>query len=109
MHRPESVGCHGRPQTLRTLTVGLRLRSCRGLMVARRPSTLNALGCVSPSWVPFMVLLVDDNNDTLDLCTVGLSLHGFRVRVASDANEALDLITVRAPKIVVTDLCMPGV
>jgi DNA-binding response OmpR family regulator len=56
-----------------------------------------------------MVVLVDDNNDTLDLYTLGLSLQGFRVRVASDAKEALALITLRAPKIVVTDLCMPGV
>lgn len=56
-----------------------------------------------------MVLLVDDNQDSLDLYSVGLSLHGFRVRVASDANEALALITLRAPKVIVTDLCMPGV
>lgn len=56
-----------------------------------------------------MVLLVDDNQDSLDLYSVALSLQGFRVRVASDANEALALITLRVPKIVVTDLCMPGV
>ncbi|MBS1159829.1 MAG: two-component system response regulator GlrR [Proteobacteria bacterium] len=54
------------------------------------------------------VLVVDDDEDILCLLTMRLKARGFRVTAASSAEEALARIAVDPPRVVVSDVCLPG-
>lgn len=54
------------------------------------------------------VLVVDDEIDTAEALTLALRIRGLEVRVAFDARSALEAIANRRPRIVVSDLSMPG-
>lgn len=58
--------------------------------------------------MPFVVLLVEDHEDTRAMCALGLALEGFAVREAASAAAALAILDRETPDIVVTDLAMPG-
>lgn len=53
------------------------------------------------------VLIVDDDPNLLNVCTVGLEALGHEVRTAETGSEALTEAAVRAPDIIVLDLGLP--
>ncbi len=54
------------------------------------------------------ILLVDDDPDLLKLLSIRLSSAGYHVELASSAEQALANIAVARPRVVITDLRMPG-
>ena len=57
----------------------------------------------------YLILLVDDDESLLELCSSSLALTGeFRVLAASSGTEALGLLSQHQPAMIVTDIQMPG-
>lgn len=54
------------------------------------------------------VLLVDDDESTLELTALLLERRGFDVLAANDVETAFDLVLADHPDVAVTDLEMPG-
>lgn len=54
------------------------------------------------------ILVVDDEQGTLQLLRQTLELEGFAVTVAADGNSALALLAEREPDLVLLDIRMPG-
>ncbi|MES9992043.1 MAG: sigma 54-interacting transcriptional regulator [Candidatus Thiodiazotropha sp.] len=54
------------------------------------------------------ILLVDDDPDLLKLLSIRLTSAGYHVELASSAEEALANIALVRPRLVITDLRMPG-
>jgi CheY-like chemotaxis protein len=54
------------------------------------------------------VLLVDDNEDTLEMYALGLAFAGYRPLRATDVNSALGQLQKEHPDAVVTDLQLVG-
>jgi two-component system response regulator GlrR len=54
------------------------------------------------------ILLVDDDPDLLKLLSIRLTSAGYHVELASSAEQALANIAVARPRVVITDLRMPG-
>ena len=54
-----------------------------------------------------LVLLVDDNADTLEMYAIGLQYEGFEVAKASDAELALLAVSAKRPDCIVADVRMP--
>ena len=54
------------------------------------------------------ILVVDDDEDILRLLTMRLQARGFRVMAVGSAEEALARILVDPPRVVVSDVCLPG-
>src|SRR6185312_11054849 len=55
-----------------------------------------------------LILVIDDEPDTLTALKILLSLLGFRVVAARNAREALEQIEVQRPDLIVTDNAMPS-
>jgi len=53
------------------------------------------------------VVVVEDDNDTLELYSMSLRAAGYDVRPARTGAEALDLVRRVHPRVVVTDLTLP--
>ena len=53
------------------------------------------------------VLIIDDDPDLLNVCTVGLEALGHQVRTAETGNEGLAESATRAPDVIVLDLGLP--
>jgi two-component system KDP operon response regulator KdpE len=53
------------------------------------------------------ILIVDDDPDLLNVCSVALEALGHRVRTAETGNEGLAEAALRAPDVVVLDLGLP--
>ena len=56
---------------------------------------------------PPLVLLVDDNLDTLEMYSLGLQYEGLRVNRARNGEQALASVATDRPDCVVTDVRMP--
>jgi CheY-like chemotaxis protein len=56
-----------------------------------------------------LVLVVDDNPDTLAICETSLRTAGYRTATAVSGAEALARLPELRPALVVLDLAMPGV
>ena len=54
------------------------------------------------------VLVVDDNRNIREFCRAELEADGYRVLLAADGHEAIELVAIRAPDVVVLDVCMPS-
>jgi two-component system response regulator GlrR len=54
------------------------------------------------------ILLVDDDPDLLKLLSIRLTSAGYHVELASSAEQALTSIALARPRVVITDLRMPG-
>ncbi|HLO62764.1 MAG TPA: sigma 54-interacting transcriptional regulator, partial [Azonexus sp.] len=54
------------------------------------------------------VLVVDDDEDILRLLVMRLRARGFRVTAVGSAEQALAQIAVDTPRVVVSDVCLPG-
>src|SRR3954471_5352666 len=55
-----------------------------------------------------LILVAEDDADVRELFAFALRSAGFRVVTAKDGNTAARIITVAAPRVVVTDLRMPA-
>jgi len=55
------------------------------------------------------ILVVEDDPETLDLITIILERHGYRVVVAHDGRTALDVVARRNPNLIITDVRMPQI
>ncbi|MFY9326615.1 MAG: sigma 54-interacting transcriptional regulator [Georgfuchsia sp.] len=56
----------------------------------------------------YNLLLVDDDKDLLKLLTIRLEAAGYAVTAVSSGGEALARIGIERPKLVITDMRMPG-
>jgi CheY-like chemotaxis protein len=65
-------------------------------------------GPSTPSLQGVRVLIVDDDAEFLDLSAMALRRAGAEVRTASSAARAQELIEFWKPKVLLTDLAMPG-
>ena len=54
------------------------------------------------------ILVIDDEKDILDVMYLTLSDKGYQVTTAPDGRTALDLCRTAPPRIVITDIRMPG-
>ena len=54
-----------------------------------------------------LVLVIDDDTDTLKLVTMTIKRAGYRVQHSSSGNEALKMMDTVAPDVIVLDLMMP--
>ena len=61
-----------------------------------------------PSLDGVQVLLVDDDQDTLQILTVMLTECGANVQAAASVAEALEVLQWYKPDVLVSDLAMPG-
>lgn len=55
-----------------------------------------------------MILVIDDEPDTLTALQMALSLFGFEVVIARSAQEALRRVEERLPDLIITDISMPA-
>ena len=55
-----------------------------------------------------MILIVDDDSDLAENCSMMLESHGYDVSVVLSAAEALACIARQEPEMVISDCCMPG-
>jgi two-component system KDP operon response regulator KdpE len=53
------------------------------------------------------ILIIDDDRDLLNVCSVGLEALGHQVRTAETGNEGLAEAATRAPDVIVLDLGLP--
>jgi two-component system, sensor histidine kinase ChiS len=56
-----------------------------------------------------LILVVDDDRDTRLLYTTYLNVQGFNVDEAPNAHAALHRIEAQPPRVVLTDLMLPGI
>jgi CheY-like chemotaxis protein len=69
--------------------------------------TAGALARTTPADRP-VVLVVDDNPDSLVICSRALAAAGYRAATAASGAEALGQLAGLRPAVVVLDLVMPG-
>jgi PAS domain S-box-containing protein len=55
-----------------------------------------------------LVLIVDDNADTVRLTARMLRLRGYRVEIAHDGNEGIELARLHRPDAILLDIGLPG-
>lgn len=55
-----------------------------------------------------MILIVDDDSDLAENCSMMLESHGYDVSVVLSAADALACIARQEPDMVISDCCMPG-
>lgn len=55
-----------------------------------------------------MILIVEDDSDLAETCSMMLEACGFNVRVALSAKEAMYQISTNPPELLISDCCMPG-
>ena len=55
----------------------------------------------------WLILLVDDEADNLEVIAESLMFHGFKVKTASNGNDALTVLETFTPTLILTDLSMP--
>lgn len=55
-----------------------------------------------------LILVVDDNPTNLKLVKIILEDEGYDVRTAADAEEALRLLETLEPRLILTDIQLPG-
>jgi CheY-like chemotaxis protein len=65
-------------------------------------------GVDAPTLAGLRVLVVDDDEDTLDITSAVLRRSGAAVDVASSVDEAMRRVGLDRPHVVVADLAMPG-
>lgn len=54
-----------------------------------------------------MILIVDDDSDLAETCSMMLEACGYKVRVALSAKEAMYQISTNPPELLISDCCMP--
>ena len=55
-----------------------------------------------------MILIVDDDPDLAENCSMILACHGYEASVVSSAEEALARVAQERPALLISDCCMPG-
>jgi PAS domain S-box-containing protein len=109
-----TVSADGRPGEGATFSVQLPVISVRALETTRTPERVQS---TAGGDVPLesattldgvRVLVVDDQQDTIEVLTAVLSQSGAEVRAAMSASEALETLQVWKPNVLVSDIGMPG-
>src|SRR5882724_3886627 len=104
--RADSIG-DGRGATF---TVGLPLMDAMSKTRSEDTVEMEASGSVvrnRTSLTGLHILLVDDDEDTLELITAALTGRNARVTAVSSANEALEALKLSQPDVLVSDIAMP--
>ena len=57
---------------------------------------------------PPLVLVVDDDPDTREICRMALERAGYATTLAESGEEAISLLEQKVPGLIVLDLNMPG-
>lgn len=96
-----------------TFTVSLPATTPAGATTAPARSSAGVKGtdfraALQESGVPQVVLIVDNDRETLVLYEKVFSAAGFRVCSAREAAEAIDYARARQPDAIITDLRLPG-
>ena len=73
-----------------------------------RGATTAAAASAAPALAGVRVLVVDDDESTLELLTTALSTTGAHVIPAQSARDALARVTTDSPDVIVSDIAMPG-
>jgi CheY-like chemotaxis protein len=63
---------------------------------------------VPKALIGWTVLVVDDEEDSLEVAQILLKMAGATVLTARDGQEALDMIQEQRPHFILSDLSMPG-
>ena len=58
--------------------------------------------------VGWSILVIDDEPDSAEVCSILLEMYGATVSVATNGREGLEMIKKLRPRFVITDLNMPG-
>jgi len=82
--------------------------SVRLPLLEAAPSAADEIQAAPPPPLEGDVLVVDDERDTAEALALALRVRGLRVRVAFDAESALESIAAQRPRVLVSDLAMPG-
>src|ERR1044071_5247391 len=61
-----------------------------------------------PSKPALSLLIIDDNQGSLEMLSSALAQPDLEILTASDPEEGVDLVHSRHPQVVLTDLIMPG-
>jgi CheY-like chemotaxis protein len=67
-------------------------------------TTLNLPRTLLDDWD---VVVIDDEDDSLEVAQIILEEYGANVRLAGNGKEGLELIRERRPKLVISDISMP--
>src|SRR6185369_12000790 len=54
------------------------------------------------------IVIIDDNMSSLELLSTALEREGLSIHTANDPREGLELVRSLRPRMVITDLVMPG-
>ncbi len=54
------------------------------------------------------ILIMDDDEETRDILTAGLTQHGFDVIATGSAEEAVEICRTQSPDLAILDVYMPG-
>jgi signal transduction histidine kinase/ActR/RegA family two-component response regulator len=92
------------PQTIDSKRATIRKEETESLY---RNEDHNAYQPLLPSLEGLLVLVVDDDRDTLEMITAVLTEYGATVQGAASAAEAIDTLQWSRPDVLVSDLAMP--
>jgi len=100
--RADSAGKgHGSTFTIRLPLLDSKLKATDPMRIEGDLLNLQSLSGVH-------VLVVDDDEDTLELMTTALTSRKARVTAVCTAGEAIEVIKYRRPDVLVSDIAMPG-
>jgi DNA-binding response OmpR family regulator len=54
------------------------------------------------------ILVIDDDQDTLDMVQAALEIEGYSVSVADNGRTGLDIVIREKPRLILLDIKMPG-
>lgn len=96
-----------REQLKKVLGSVLKARETEAAAMAAAPAQRQGEGIAEPGGP--LVLLADDNENTISILSEYLYVHGFKVIVARNGREACDRARESHPDMVLMDIQMPGV
>jgi PAS domain S-box-containing protein len=105
------VEAHGGTISASSAGIGLGSTFAVELPLSQVPGSGHVAPSTDAAAVPLAgldILMVDDDEDSLEVLATVLEDRGATARAASDAESALAMISARRPDILVSDIGMPG-